>query len=71
MAKEVQARILLENPLLDELVEAYKYSLFEQWQAEPDQEGREQLFAKAVMANDLSYWIDNKCRDLIDGTSTS
>lgn len=61
--------MLLDTPLLDELVAAYKYSICEQWQQETDHDKREQLFAKVYVANDLSHWIDNKCRELINGSA--
>jgi len=67
----VEAHQLLESQLLGQLVDAYRYSVFEQWQQELDKDKRNDLFAKMYMTNDLTHWIENKCKELIDGTTSN
>jgi hypothetical protein len=65
--KTMQAAQILENALLDDLLESYKYMQFEHWANEKDHEKREQIFGRINGVNDLHCFIQNKCQGIIDG----
>ena len=69
MNRQTEATAIVSGKLLADLMESYKYNVFEQWSAEEDQGKREQLYARVVAANDLEWWLKQKAKEVLDGTS--
>ena len=69
MNRETEAKAIVSGKLLTDLMESYKYNVFEQWSGEADSEKREQLYARVVACNDLDWWLKEKARAILDGTN--
>lgn len=69
MNRETEAKAIVSGKLLADLMDAYKYNVFDQWSAEDDKEKREELYARVVACNDLDFYLKEKARAILDGTN--
>ena len=60
------AQELIDNPLLQEIFETQRKSIFRDWQREKDAEARETLYRRIVALNNLETDLNVRARELID-----
>mgnify|MGYP001827947702 CR=1 FL=1 len=63
--RKTEAETILSGKLFSELVESYTWQQYEAFIAAPAV--KSELWARARAAKELQSYIENKCREIVDG----
>lgn len=67
MNKREQAQHLLDNDLLVEIFSDFHHAQYEAWLAAEDREKQTAIWSKGRAVNELSKYVEWKCKGIING----